>query len=91
VIRRLFWLVVGATAGALVTLYTLAGIRQARTHLDPQTVPARVARQAGRAAQGAGNARSRVRSAIDEGRAARHEYESRAARRHVRRRQPGDA
>lgn len=90
-IRRLFWLVVGAAAGGLVTIYTLAGIRQARTHLDPQTVPARVAHQAGRVAQGAGNARSRVRDAIDEGRQARHDYESRATRRHVRRRLPGDS
>ena len=59
-IRRLFWLVVGAVAGGLVTVYTLAGIRQARTHLDPQTVPARVAhagrpgRPGGRATPGRG-------------------------------------
>jgi hypothetical protein len=90
VIRRLFWLAVGAVAGGLVTIYTLAGIRQARTHLDPQTMPARVAHQAGRVAHGAGQARSRMREAIDEGRQARHEYESRAARRHIRRRLPGE-
>lgn len=80
-IRRLFWMVLGGVAGAVVTTYTLAGIRQARTQLDPATVPARVARRAGRVAEGAGGARSRMRAAIDEGRRARQEYETRALRR----------
>jgi hypothetical protein len=73
VIRRLFWLSVGAAAGALAAVYALAGVRRARTQLDPQTVPARVAHRAGRA-------RHRVRHAVAEGRRARTEYEIRAAR-----------
>jgi hypothetical protein len=71
VIRRLVWLTVGATAGALVTLYTLAGIRRARTGLDPHNAPERVARRAAAA-------RGRVRAAIDEGRRTRRQYEERA-------------
>jgi hypothetical protein len=64
----------GAIAGALVALYTLAGIRRARTGLDPQTASQRVA-------QRATGARRRVRAAIDEGRRARVQYEARAATR----------
>jgi hypothetical protein len=73
-IRRIFWLAVGVTVGSLVTLYTLAGIRRARTGLDPHTAPQRVA-------QRATHARSRVRDALEEGRRARHQYEARAAHR----------
>jgi hypothetical protein len=75
VIRRLFWLTVGAAAGALAAVYTLAGIRRARVQLDPTTAPARVTRRIG-------SAGSRVRHAIDEGRAVTREYESRADHRH---------
>lgn len=78
-IRRVGWMVVGASVGALAALYALAGIRRARTVLDPQTVPGRVA---GRAQA----ARSRVQAAVDDGRRARHEYEERARRRHQARR-----
>jgi hypothetical protein len=71
VIRRLFWIAVGACAGALAAVYTLAGIRRARTQLDPQTVPARVAHRAERA-------QHRVRHAVAEGRRVRTDYEDRA-------------
>jgi len=69
------WLIVGGTTGALVTVYTLAGIRRARGQLDPHTMPARVAARAG-------SASSRLRAALDEGRRTRHAYEARAADRH---------
>lgn len=73
-IRRLFWMTVGASVGALVTIYALAGIRRARTGLDPQNAPERVARRAA-------GARRRVQAAIHEGQRARRQYEARATAR----------
>jgi hypothetical protein len=75
-IRRILWLGAGGAVGALVTVYTLAGIRRARGQLDPATAPARVAAHAGRAS-------ARVREAVAEGRRARSAYEDRAVRARV--------
>lgn len=75
-IRRALWLGVGGAAGALVTVYTLAGIRRVRGHLDPTTAPARVVAHAGRAS-------ARMREAVAEGRRARSAYEDRAVRARV--------
>lgn len=62
---------VGAVVGALASVYALAGVRRARSVLDPRVVPVRAAGRAQRAG-------TRVRAAIDEGRRVRHDYETRA-------------
>lgn len=61
------WMVVGAAGGFLAAVWSLAGIRRARTRLSPRGAPARVM-----------GARESLKVAVSEGRRTMREYEAEA-------------